>query len=148
MTSVYNWYRLSRFMYINKVTFLAKFITLLIRLIFGCFIPYSADIGKGTVFGYGGIGVVIHTRSKIGDNCIIDQGVTVGGKNREYEVPVIGNNVYVGAGAKILGPIKVGDNVIIGANAVITKDIPDNCVVAGVPGRIIKRNITVDDYRR
>ncbi len=148
MTNVYKWYKLSRIMYEIKLTLLAKFLTLLIRLVFGCFIPYSADIGKGTVFGYGGIGIVIHSRSKIGMNCIIDQGVTVGGKNKEYQVPVIGDNVYVGAGAKILGPIRIGNNVVIGANAVVTQDVPDNCVVAGVPGKIIKRNININDYRR
>ncbi|MHC5217992.1 serine O-acetyltransferase [Enterococcus sp. LJL128] len=148
MKNVYRWYSFSHYLYKKKLMIPAKVMTLLIRFIFGCFIPYSAQIGKGTIFGYGGIGVVIHTRSVIGENCIIDQCVTVGGKNLEENVPRVGNNVYIGAGAKILGDIKIGNNVVIGANAVVTKNIPDSCVVAGVPGRIIKENIELSDYRR
>lgn len=100
MTNVYKWYKISRFFYNHGIYFLAKFITLIIRLIFGCYIPASADIGELTKFGYGGIGIVIHSESKIGMNCIIDQGVTLGGKNKKQGVPEIGNNVYVGAGQK------------------------------------------------
>lgn len=97
---------------------------------------------KGTKFAYGGIGVVIHARAVVGRNCMIGQGVTIGGKSGWYEVPVIGDNVEIHAGARVLGPVKIGDNVIIGANAVVVKDVPDNCVVAGVPARIIKDNMT------
>lgn len=100
----------------------------------------------GTKFAYGGIGIVIHARCVIGKNCIIGQGATIGGKSQWYEVPVLGDNVYVAAGARILGPIRIGNNVTIGANAVITKDVPDNCVVAGVPARIIKENVSAEDF--
>lgn len=100
---------------------------------------------KGTKFAYGGIGVVIHARAIVGRNCMIGQGVTIGGKSGWYEVPVIGDNVEISAGARILGPIKIGSNVIIGANAVVVKDVPDNCIIAGVPARIIKENMTDSD---
>ncbi|WP_283640772.1 serine O-acetyltransferase [Mesonia mobilis] len=76
----------------------------------------------------------------MGKNCMIGTQVTVGGKSGHFEVPVIGDNVYLATGAKILGPIKIGNNVIVGANAVVIKDVPDNCVVAGIPAKIIKKN--------
>jgi serine O-acetyltransferase len=76
---------------------------------------------------------------KIGENCWIGPGVTIGYKDTTG-IPIIGDNVFIGAGAKILGPLTIGDNVIVGANAVVTKSIPANCTVAGVPARIIKRD--------
>ncbi len=91
--------------------------------------------------------MVLHSRVVIGNNCMIGQGVTVGGKSGWYEVPVIGNNVIINAGAKIIGPIRIGDNVEIGANCVVLKDVPSNCVVAGVPARIIRSNMSEDDWR-
>lgn len=114
-------------------------------LIFNSSVPYTVKIGKGTVFGYGGIAVVVHARSVIGERCVIGQNVTIGGKSKKYEVPIIGNHVYIGAGAKILGDVTVGDNVIIGANAVVLNDVPSNCVVAGIPAKIIKSNIDINE---
>lgn len=96
--------------------------------------------------GYGGLAIVIHERSQIGNNVIISQCVTIGGRSKIKSVPVIGNNVLIGAGAKILGDIVVGDNCVIGANAVVIADVPSNCVVAGIPGKIIKSQINIDDY--
>lgn len=111
-------------------------------LLFNSSVPGSCTLMKGTKFAYGGIGVVIHARAVVGRNCMIGQGVAISGKSGWYEVPVIGDNVEIHAGARVLGPVKIGDNVIIGANAVVVKDVPDNCVVAGVPARIIKDNMT------
>ncbi|WP_234816577.1 serine O-acetyltransferase [Bacillus mycoides] len=105
---------------------------------FGCYIPFTAEIGNGTIIGYGGIGIVIHKRAIIGDKCTISPGVTIGGTLGKSKVPVLGNNVIVGTGAKVIGPVVIGNNVVIGANAVVTKDIPDNCIVAGIPAKIIK----------
>jgi serine O-acetyltransferase len=76
----------------------------------------------------------------IGKNCWINSGVTIGYKTGlEKSLAIIGDNVYIGAGAKILGPVTIGDNVLIGANAVITRNVPSNCTVVGVPARIVKR---------
>lgn len=91
---------------------------------------------------------MVHARAVVGRNCIIGANVTIGGKSGWYEVPVIGDNVDISAGVKILGPVRIGNNVIIGANAVVVKDVPDNCVVAGIPARIIKRNINRDDFTK
>ena len=146
MTSVYKWYKLARVLYKKRIPLLPKFITYLIRFIFGAYIPHTADIGRDTVFGYGGIGVVIHSRSKIGNRCIISQGVTLGGTSHIKEVPIIGNDVYIGAGAKIIGPVKIGDEVIIGANAVVVDDVESKSIVAGVPAKVVKRDINIEDY--
>jgi serine O-acetyltransferase len=85
-------------------------------------------------------GIIIHSKALIGENTTIMQQVTIGGKNWNdpVGVPVIGNNCYIGAGAKILGAVKVGNNVTIGANAVITKDVSDGCVAVGV-NQIVKK---------
>lgn len=143
---VYFLYYLARTLYKIKIPFLPKIIQVLIRIFFGCYIPYTAEIGKDTIFAYGGIGVVIHARSIIGKNCTIGSCVTIGGTNHIYEVPVIGDNVYIGTGAKIIGAVKIGNNAAIAANAVVTKDVPDNTLVAGIPARILKENINIKDY--
>lgn len=146
MMNVYKWYNISNLLYIKGIPILPNIITILIRLIFGCYIPNSAIIGKNTKIGYGGIGVVIHSRAKIGDNCIISQCVTIGGTSKVENVPVIGNNVFIGAGAKILGDVIIGDNCVIAANAVVTKDVEDNCLVGGIPAKVIKKNIDIYRY--
>jgi len=143
---VYYLYLLSRTLFKIHIPILPKIIQILIRFVFGCYIPYTAQIGKKTVLGYGGLGIVIHARCVIGENCVIGTGVTIGGTSHKYEVPHIGNNVLIGSGAKILGPIIIGNNVVIGANAVVTKDISDNILVAGIPAKILKENINIKDY--
>lgn len=135
---VYKFYKVSRMLYLKKVPIVPKFIQSFIRIMFGCTVPITAEIGLGTVFPHGGIGVVVHSRTKIGLNCTILQNVTIGGKKGSKEVAVIGNNVMIGAGAVIIGNIVIGDNVVIGANSVVNKDIPSNSVVVGVPAKIIR----------
>lgn len=147
MLNVYKWYALSKICSNLKIPFVSKIIMYSIRFIFGCYIPYTAEIGTGTKFGYGGIGIVIHNRSIIGTNCVISQGVTIGGTSGKYEVPKIGNDVFIGAGAKIIGPITIGNNTVIAANAVVIKDVPANCLVGGIPAKIIKINININDYK-
>lgn len=146
MLNVYGWYYLSNFLHRNKVPLLPKIISHLIRFIFAAWIPWSAKIGKGTILGYGGLGIVIHNRAVIGKYCHIDQNVTIGGTSKKKEVPVIGDFVYIGAGAKVLGPVKVGNNAVIGANAVVVKDVPEGCLVAGIPAHILKSGISKRDY--
>ncbi len=101
-------------------------------------IPYSTEIGEGFYIGHFGT-IVVNGASIIGKNVNISPGVNIGQANRGKNkgTPIIGNEVYIGPGAKIVGAVKIGNNVAIGANAVVTKDIPDNACVAGVPAKII-----------
>lgn len=132
-------YRQARWLYLHRIPFLPKLLELLIFLMYNSKVPYQAEIGKGTILGYGGIGVVIHQKAKIGSQCVIAQQVTIGGGNPNYPgMPVVGNNVYMSKGAIIFGGITIGNNVTIGANAVVNKPVPDNAVVAGVPARILR----------
>lgn len=132
-------YNIARWLYLHKIPFIPKLITLLIFLLYNSKVPYQAEIGKGTRLGYGGIGVVIHSKSKIGKNCSINQQVTIGGGNSKYEgVPIIGDNVYIAKGAIVYGGITIGNNVTIGANAVVNKPVPDNAIVAGIPAKILR----------
>ena len=139
-------YWLSNLMYRMKIPVIPKMIMFINRILFGAYIPPSAKIGKGVRFAYGGSGVVIHARASIGDNCIIGPCSTVGGRSRIYNVSKIGNNVYIGGGSKILGDVTIGDNVVIGANAVVLKNVADNCIVAGIPATVIKKDIDIKDY--
>lgn len=132
-------YRISRWLYCHKIPVLPKLITLLIFLIYNSKVPSQAKIGRGSKLGYGGIGVVIHKDSSIGDNCMIAQHVTIGSRNPNYPgAPRIGNNVYISHGAIVFGGIEIGDNVIIGANAVVNKPVAPNVIVAGVPARVLR----------
>lgn len=83
-------------------------------------------------------GIIVSPNAKIGANCTIFQQVTIG-QDDKGNAPIIGDNCYIGAGAKLIGNITVGDNVKIGTNAVVVKDVPSNCTVVGIPGKIIKR---------
>ncbi len=105
---------------------------------YGIHISYKANIGNGLYIGHCG-GMIIGHLANIGKNFNISQGVTIGRTNRGDKKgrPIIGNNVYIGAGAKLIGNITIGNNVAIGANAVVTHSVPDNAVVAGIPARII-----------
>lgn len=132
-------YRVSRWCYLHHIPVIPRLVTLFIFLIYNSKIPYQASIGKGTKFGYGGMGVVIHTKAVIGSYCSVGQQVTVGGGNSRYPgLPKIGNNVRISKGAIVFGGISIGDNVTIGANAVVNKPVPDNAVVAGVPAKILR----------
>ena len=105
------------------------------------FIPISSQIGDNIVFPHGLAGIFISQKAIIGDNCVVFHQVTIGSNNLKdsngYGAPIIGNNVYIGAGAKIIGNVKIGDNVRIGANAVIVNDIPANATVVLDNPRII-----------
>jgi len=117
---------------------LARFISHINRFLTGIEIHPGAKIGKRFFIDHG-MGVVIGETTEIGDDVIIYHQVTLGGvstkKGKRH--PTIGNNVVIGAGAKILGPIKIGNNVKIGANSVVIKDVPDNSTVVGIPGKIV-----------
>jgi serine O-acetyltransferase len=139
-------YRIGNFLYRKKIPLIPNILKIIIFLLFNSIIPFTAKIGAKSRFAYGAIGVVIHSQSVIGDRVIIGQGVTIGRQLDPAGVPKIGNDVYISAGARILGNISIGDNVIIGANSVVISDIPGNCIAAGVPARVI-RNIDDDIYK-
>jgi serine O-acetyltransferase len=107
---------------------------------YGISIPYQTDIGPGFFIGHIG-GIVVNFQCRIGSNCNMSHGVTLGQTNRGKRkgCPTIGDNVYIGPGAKIIGAIRVGDHAAIGANAVVTRDVPAHAVVAGVPAQIISQ---------
>lgn len=133
-------HRLAHSFYKMHLNLLARFISQLSRHLTGIEIHPGAKIGKNFFIDHG-MGVVIGETAIVGDNVLLYQGVTLGGTGLEKgkRHPTIGNNVVVGAGAKILGNITIGDNSYIGANAVVVKDIPANSTVVGVPGRITKQ---------
>lgn len=108
---------------------------------YGIQIPISCKIGEGFYIGHWGT-IVVNSGVEIGNNVNISQGVTIGLLNRGKRMgtPIIGNEVYIGPGAKILGNIIIGNNVAIGANAVVLNDVPDNACVAGVPAKIVSMN--------
>ena len=139
-------YRLERWCYLHHLCILAKIIRGLIFLLYNSFIPYTCEIGEGTTFAYKGMGVVIHSRAKIGKNCINAQQVTIGGRSKKQDVPVVGDNVYIGVGAKVLGDITIGSECVIGANAVVIHNVEEGSVVAGIPAKIIHKGIKMKDY--
>lgn len=139
-------YKISHYLYKNKVPFLPNFFVYLNFLLFNSVVPASSKIGNNSRLAYGGVGVVIHSKAVIGDKVIIGQNVTIGRQLDPDGVPVIGNNVYISAGSRILGDITIGDNVIIGANSVVIRDIPNNSIVGGVPSKLIKK-IDTDIYK-
>lgn len=139
-------HRTANWLHRKKVPLLPKLIYVLQYLVANSMVPPSVQIGPGSFFAYRGIGVVIHKRAVIGSHCTIGQGITIGGRSKHVEVPVIGNNVYMGPGCRILGPIKIGDNVIIGPNSVVLHDVPSNSIVVGIPGKVIKTGIRIEDY--
>lgn len=137
-------YRLSNYLYKKKIPILPKILQRIIYILYNAHIPCEATIGNGTLLGYGGMGIVIHTNAKIGRNCMILQQVTIGTSvpffdmKKLHPVPIIEDNVYIASGAKILGGITIGTGSVIGANSVVTKDIPPHSLVLGIPGKVIK----------
>ncbi|ENM5881862.1 exopolysaccharide biosynthesis acetyltransferase VpsG [Vibrio metoecus] len=139
-------YRIGHFFHTHRIPVLPVLCNGLIRLVHNCAVYSQSEIGKGTVFGYGGIAVVIHKRCVIGKECVIGSNVTIGGRSRSEHVPVIGDHVYIATGAKILGDIHVGDGAVIGANAVVLEDVPAYSVVVGIPAKVIKTDINPKDF--
>ena len=139
-------YRFGRWRYKVRPALLRKIFSLLYKIAFkwiqvitGIELPCEVEIGHNFVIDHFG-GIVISGYAKFGNNCRIRNGVVVGLQRVDQpRAPVIGNNVDIGAGAKVLGAIKVGDDVVIGANAVVIRDVPDNCIAAGVPAVIKPR---------
>ena len=134
-------YRVANFLYTRKLFFPARLLSQFSRFSTGIEIHPGAAIGRGFFIDHG-MGVVIGETAVIGDNVLLYQGVTLGGTGLEKgkRHPTLGNNIVIGAGAKVLGNITVGDNSYIGANAVVIKDVPANSTIVGVPGRVTRQD--------
>lgn len=135
----YKLYKAERWLYMRHIPLLPKLIKGLIYLFHSSSIPYEAQIGTHCKFLYGGIGCVIGKETIIGDHVVIGTNVLTGGRSNKPGMPIIGSNVYIATGAKILGDINIADNVIIGANAVVIHDVPSNCSVGGGASPYLER---------
>lgn len=133
--------RLAHWFWIRRFLFVGRFISHVNRFLTGIEIHPAARLGPGLFIDHG-MGVVIGETTEVGENVTIYQGVTLGGTSleRKKRHPTIGDNVVIGAGAKILGPFTVGDNSKIGSSSVVVNEVPPNSVVVGVPGRVIYRD--------
>jgi serine O-acetyltransferase len=146
-------YRFGRWRYGVRPALLRKLCSLvykvlykIIQIVAGIELPCEARIGRNFVIDHFG-GIVVSGYAQFGDNCRIRNGVVVGLSRVESPcAPIIGDNVDIGAGAKILGPIKIGNNVAVGANAVVICDVPDDCIAVGVPA-VIKRKARFDERK-
>ncbi len=151
------WHRFAHWFYRHRLFFIARLISQICRFFTLIEIHPGAQLGHGILIDHG-CGVVIGETTVVGDNCTIYQGVTLGGvgTNKGKRHPTLGNNVMVGAGAKILGAFEVGDNCSIAANAVLLKPLEDNMTAVGIPARPVKKDgvalpkrretMTLDEY--
>ena len=132
-------HRLSHKLFENGHTLSARAVSQGAKLLTGIEIHPGATIGRGLVIDHGS-GVVIGETAEIGDNCTIYQGVTLGGTGKDVgkRHPTLGNNVLVGAGAKILGPVRIGDNVKVAAGAVVLTELPEHSTAVGIPAKVVR----------
>lgn len=134
-------YRAAHLLYLRRHLFLARAISQLGRFCTGIEIHPGASVGKGLFIDHGA-GIVIGETAEIGDNVTIYHGVTLGGtgKDKGKRHPTIGDNVLIGTGAKVLGPITIGANSRIGSNSVVLRDMPSNATIIGIPARVVRIN--------
>ena len=132
-------HRIAHFLYKHKLFYLARLVSQLSRFFTGIEIHPGATIGKRLFIDHGS-GVVIGETTEIGDDCTIFQGVTLGGTGKDHgkRHPTLGNNISVGSGSRILGPVHIGDNAKIAANAVVLNDVPNDSTVVGIPAEIVR----------
>ena len=134
-------HKIAHFLYRHHWFFLARLISQLSRHLTGIEIHPGAKIGRRLVIDHG-MGIVFGETTEIGDNCTIYHGVTLGGTGKDTgkRHPTLGNNVLIGAGTKVLGPVYIGDNVRVGAGSVVLKNLPANCTAVGVPAEVVRIN--------
>ena len=132
-------HRVAHWLWKRHVPFIPRALALFNRVVFAAELPHQTKVGRGVKIYHSGLGTVIHPRVVIGDNVGIAQGVVIGGRSNFKDVPVIEDDVLIGAGAKVLGPVRVGRGAIIGANAVVLHDVPAGAAVGGIPARILRK---------
>jgi serine O-acetyltransferase len=142
-------HRISHRLWLWKLRWLARWLSTIARWLTGVEIHPGACIGRRFFIDHG-MGVVIGETAEIGDDCTLYHGVTLGGTSwkKGKRHPTLGNNVVVGAGAKVLGPITIGANGRVGSNAVVVKDVPANATVVGIPGHLVKVRTSEDHEKR
>ena len=133
-------YRVSHKLYVGKHYFSARLVSQIARFLTGIEIHPGAKIGKGLFIDHG-MGVVIGETTEIGDNCTLYQGVTLGGTGKETgkRHPTLGDNVMVGAGARVLGPFKIGSGTKVASGAVVLEEIPEDSTAVGIPARVVRK---------
>lgn len=135
------WHRPAHWLYRHHCFFLARLVSQLTRFFTGIEIHPGAVIGHSVFIDHGS-GIVIGETAEVGDGCTLYQGVTLGGTGKDTgkRHPTLGNNVLIGAGTKVLGPVYIGDNARIGAGSVVLKNLPANCTAVGVPAEVVRIN--------
>ncbi len=136
-------WRLSNRLHRWRIPVLPKICYAFNRIVFSAVVPPGVQMGESVLLGYKGLGIVIHRRAVIGNRVNIGAHVTIGGRGKHYEVPVIEDDVMIGTGAKILGPVRIGKGASIGANAVVLHDVPAGATAVGIPARILSSS---DNY--
>ena len=131
-------YKLYLKMHNSNCALYRRLMEVFLRIVFSCDLPAQVRIGKNCRFAHNALGVVIHPESVIGDNCKIGQNVTIGGRSGLTVLPVIEDDVEIGANALILGPVTIGKGSIIGAGTIVLKNVPPYSGVVGNPGKVLK----------
>jgi len=131
-------YRLSALLYRWRVPLLPKLLYLLNRILFSLALPASVKVGKRVTFAYQGMAIVVHARAVIGDDVYIGPQVIIGGRSGEVAVPVIESGAFIGAGARVLGPVTVGRGATVAAGALVLQDVAAGATVAGIPAKPIR----------
>lgn len=140
------WHRPAHWLYKHNAKLMARWLSQIVRGRTGIEIHPGAKIGRRCFIDHG-MAIIIGETAEVGDDCTLYQGVTLGGTGKDTgkRHPTLGNNVMVSSGAKVLGPFTVGDNSKIGSGAVVIEEVPPNCTVVGIPGRIVKRGDQIVD---
>src|SRR5262249_30176748 len=131
-------HRLAHALWRRRVPLLPALLAKFTRIVYATVLPPGVRLGPGVQLSYSGLGTVIHERAVIGARVVIHAGVGICGRSGLEEVPVIEDDVQIGVGAKVLGPVRVGRGAIIGANAVVIEDVPERAVVGGIPAKVLR----------
>jgi serine O-acetyltransferase len=131
-------FRIANYLHRIGVPLIPRFIYLLNRVVFSIVLPPNVEVGHRATFAYQGLGVVVHAKASLGDDVYIGPQVIIGGRSGETTLPIIGDRVFLGAGCRIMGPVRIGNDATVAAGAVVITDVVEGETVAGVPAKPIK----------